>query len=131
MDADDVIEVLDRLDTACVEYWIDGGWGVDSLLGVQTRQHDDLDLGVRLSDVPRVETVLSEFRRVETGEWPRFLILEDDRGRRVDLAVGVGSGRQELTLGRIGDREVRCVPLAFQLDRAREADARALRPRFG
>ncbi|MGH3426401.1 MAG: nucleotidyltransferase domain-containing protein [Mycobacteriales bacterium] len=82
MDADDVIEVLDRLDAAGAEYWIDGGWGVDALLGIQTRQHDDLDLGVRLSDVPRVETLLFEFRRVETAEWPRFLMLEDGRGRR-------------------------------------------------
>jgi Aminoglycoside-2''-adenylyltransferase len=131
VDADDVIEVLDRLDAAGVECWIDGGWGVDVLLGRQTRTHRDLDLGVCLSDVGRVEAQLPEFRRIETGEWPRFLILEDERGRCVDLALTRDGACPDLALGRIGVREVHCVTLAVQFDRARGTDASALRKRFG
>ena len=33
MTATDVVEVLDRLDAASLEAWLDGGWGVDALLG--------------------------------------------------------------------------------------------------
>jgi hypothetical protein len=27
--------------------WLDGGWGVDALVGEQTREHEDLNLIVR------------------------------------------------------------------------------------
>src|SRR5438093_973720 len=51
--ADDVLEVLRRLDEARVDWWIDGGWGVDALLGKETRPHDDLDLAVRRAHIER------------------------------------------------------------------------------
>jgi hypothetical protein len=35
--ARDVVEILDRLDAAGVEAWLDGGWAVDAVLGEQTR----------------------------------------------------------------------------------------------
>ena len=40
----DVHTVVDTLRTAGVEAWIAGGWGVDALLGVRTRRHEDLDV---------------------------------------------------------------------------------------
>ena len=43
MDADDVLRVIDRLASADIRVWVDGGWGVDALLGRQTRRHHDLD----------------------------------------------------------------------------------------
>ena len=33
----EVLEVLDRLDASDVTVWLDGGWGVDALIGQQTR----------------------------------------------------------------------------------------------
>ena len=33
MTAADVLQLLDRLDAAGVEWWIEGGWGTDALLG--------------------------------------------------------------------------------------------------
>jgi hypothetical protein len=39
-----VLQVLDRLDANGVTGWLDGGWGVDAVLGEQTRPHEDLDL---------------------------------------------------------------------------------------
>jgi hypothetical protein len=62
--------VLDRLDRAGLWYCIEGGWGVDALLGEQTREHGDVDLGVRLEDVDSVCTVLAEFDRT-TPSGPR------------------------------------------------------------
>ena len=44
MPAELVPEVLGALDEAGVEAWLAGGWGVDALLGEQTRPHLDLDL---------------------------------------------------------------------------------------
>jgi lincosamide nucleotidyltransferase A/C/D/E len=81
--ADDVVEVLGRLRVAGIEFWVEGGWGVDALLGEQTRAHDDLDLGVRLEDVDRICAVLSEFSRSDE-EWPASFVMRDRTGRTVD-----------------------------------------------
>jgi lincosamide nucleotidyltransferase A/C/D/E len=53
----DVLEVLDILDADGVMHWLDGGWGVDALLGVQTRPHADLDLAVPREHVAQVVAV--------------------------------------------------------------------------
>jgi lincosamide nucleotidyltransferase A/C/D/E len=50
MTADDVLEVIDALEGAGVSVWIDGGWGIDALVGEQTRPHDDLDVVIRIED---------------------------------------------------------------------------------
>jgi lincosamide nucleotidyltransferase A/C/D/E len=39
-----VLAVLDLLAEADVQVWVAGGWGIDALVGRQTRRHDDLDL---------------------------------------------------------------------------------------
>ena len=41
---ENLIEVLDLLDSMEMKYWIDGGWGVDILLGKQNREHRDIDV---------------------------------------------------------------------------------------
>jgi lincosamide nucleotidyltransferase A/C/D/E len=61
--------------------WIEGGWGVDALLGEQTRPHDDLDFGVRHEDVDRICEVLGEFDRTDP-EWPSSFVLRDAAGRK-------------------------------------------------
>jgi lincosamide nucleotidyltransferase A/C/D/E len=52
---DEVVRLLDAFEAAKVKAWLDGGWGVDALLGRQRRTHDDLDLVVELKDVATVE----------------------------------------------------------------------------
>jgi lincosamide nucleotidyltransferase A/C/D/E len=127
-----VADVLDRLDRAGLWYCVEGGWGVDALLREQTREHGDLDLGVRLEDVDGICTVLAEFGRND-AEWPSSVVLEDASGRRVDAhplsfdEAGDGwqanrSGephrwpREHLDAGgRIGERDVRCITPELQL----------------
>jgi lincosamide nucleotidyltransferase A/C/D/E len=79
------VTILTRLEAAGVEYWVEGGWGVDALLGEQTRAHDDLDLGVRLTDVGRISAALPEFERShEEEEWPASFVLRDHGRRKLD-----------------------------------------------
>ncbi|XBX07737.1 hypothetical protein QMP26_06230 [Enterocloster clostridioformis] len=40
----DLLKVLDLMETSGIRYWLDGGWGVDVLLGKQTREHRDVDI---------------------------------------------------------------------------------------
>ncbi len=44
MSNEQAVELLGQLEEAGVQVWVDGGWGVDALIGYQTREHDDLDL---------------------------------------------------------------------------------------
>ncbi|XTZ14982.1 nucleotidyltransferase domain-containing protein [Micromonospora echinospora] len=44
VDAEEVHAVLDALASVGCPAWIGGGWGVDALVGRQTRSHRDLDL---------------------------------------------------------------------------------------
>ena len=45
---DDVLRVIAALQAGNLRVWLDGGWGVDALLGEITRPHDDVDLVVEL-----------------------------------------------------------------------------------
>ena len=134
MTAADVHEILDRLDAAGIEWWINGGWGSDALLGHQTRPHDDLDFAVRLEDLERLPVVFPEFRRVQEEDWPSAYVLRDEHGRQLDFHPleldGHGDGwqpqrdgppalwpREALAArGTIAGREVRCTSPAFQVE---------------
>src|SRR5262245_13638715 len=105
MSAEDVLAVLEQLEAASVKNWVDGGWGVDALLGRQTRQHDDLDLVVSRGDESRALKALEALgfgrvREVEPG-LPARLVLRDELDRRVDFHLVVfdegGNGWQQLS----------------------------------
>ena len=157
MNVEDVLDVLDRLDAAGVEWWLDGGWGVDALLGEQTRLHDDLDFAIRVSDAKRLPTVFPEFRRVHRDWGPGAFVLRDADGRQLDFHLlefdARGDGWQPVAdgepfrwpaealraRGRIAHRRVRCTSPAFQVqarvysgfDDVDWDDVRVLCERFG
>lgn len=85
MTADDVLEIVGWLRASGVDVWLLGGWGVDALVGEQTRDHKDLDLIVRDDDVARASDVLNErgFRMERGAEGG--VIFRDGRDRVVDL----------------------------------------------
>jgi lincosamide nucleotidyltransferase A/C/D/E len=43
----DIIDILAKIKHIGIDVWIDGGWGVDALLGQQTRPHNDIDIFVQ------------------------------------------------------------------------------------
>jgi FMN phosphatase YigB (HAD superfamily) len=87
MTANDVVAILGLLNRAEIDVWIDGGWGVDAVIGRQTRPHDDIDLVLRQADIDRLTEVLGAagFRRVEEGARPFNFVVADGQGREVDL----------------------------------------------
>jgi predicted O-methyltransferase YrrM len=54
-----VLELVRRLRSAGITATLDGGWGVDALLGRETRAHEDLDLVVALGDFARIRDALA------------------------------------------------------------------------
>ena len=57
MTATAVLEFLDLLEASSIDVCLDGGWGVDALLGEQTREHGDLDVILNVEDLPRLAAV--------------------------------------------------------------------------
>lgn len=49
----DVLDLCRDLTAEGVTFWLMGGWGVDALLGHQTRPHHDVDLLVEVSSLER------------------------------------------------------------------------------
>lgn len=86
MTAEDVLSVLALLRRAEVDVWIGGGWGIDALIGEQTRDHRDLDLMHRQDQEAAVVAALFEAGFVESLSWRpiRFVVTAPD-GREIDL----------------------------------------------
>jgi len=84
----DVCEILEMLSEASVKVFLDGGWGVDALIGRETRIHNDIDLFVEKKDYCITISVI-------TGKGYREVIMDyttdshtvwkDDNGRIIDL----------------------------------------------
>jgi lincosamide nucleotidyltransferase A/C/D/E len=88
MTAQDVLAIVDLLNHNDIEVILDGGWGVDALLGKQTRSHADLDVAVNHRDVPKICSLLEAqgYHEVPWGDtWECNFVLGDDRGHLFDL----------------------------------------------
>lgn len=101
--ATDVIALYRAFDAAGAPVWLMGGWGVDALLGRQTRPHHDLDVLVDVSNVERLRRCLidlgfalrytwdDEVRWVRDDVWsspleqPSAFVYGHDDGREVDV----------------------------------------------
>jgi lincosamide nucleotidyltransferase A/C/D/E len=60
MQASDIMQIIDWFEQANIPVWLDGGWGVDALVGHQTRSHSDLDVVVWLNTVTKIEQLLTK-----------------------------------------------------------------------
>lgn len=96
MDARDAVALYRLLTTDGMPCWVVGGWGIDALLGRQTRPHKDLDVLTLLQDLPVLNRVLAENGFVRTLVWEenRWLgdqatafVAEDGSGRQLDVHV--------------------------------------------
>jgi lincosamide nucleotidyltransferase A/C/D/E len=87
MRAPDVVDVLDLLEAGGIDVWVDGGWGVDALLGEQSRVHGDLDIVLSHKDVPMLRALLKTGGYLDIrGETrnPNF-VVGDGKGHEVDV----------------------------------------------
>ena len=129
--------MLERLEAARIDVWVQGGWGVDALVRRQTRPHDDLDLAVDVDLLDDAAVALAPLGfGHDVSAWPGLparYVLRDDSGRQVDFHPlrfdEHGNGLQDLGDGRfgrhpagglagegeIGDRQVRCCTVELQV----------------
>ena len=81
MESIEVLRVLDTLAAAGVRASLTGGWGVDALLGRQTRAHGDADLGISADVLDRAIAALGKLG---------YVVSEDLRPARVAMASSSG-----------------------------------------
>jgi lincosamide nucleotidyltransferase A/C/D/E len=153
MNAKDVIELYDLFKSNGITVWIDGGWGVDALLERQTRHHEDLDIALRHSDVPKLRKLLEDrgYRDVPRDDTRDCnFVLGDRLGHQVDIhsfeldangnnIFGCEYRAQHLTgTGIIGGHGVNCIPppqivefhTGYKLDENDALDVKALCEKF-
>jgi lincosamide nucleotidyltransferase A/C/D/E len=134
--AAEALRVLAALDAVGLRAWVAGGWGVDALLGRQTRVHRDLDLALDVTHAD-LDLAIGALGRlgygVETDWRPTRVELAAPSARWVDLHPVVfdeqGTGWQvdvddlppfryppeAFTAGSIDGSVVRCLSVAQQL----------------
>ena len=129
MEKKDVIDLYNKLEHLAIKIWIDGGWGVDALLGKQTRVHKDLDIAIQQKDLSAFLKLLEglEYSEIKLDiAQPHNFVLADKYGREIDVHVVIlddqGNGiygpikngemypAASLTgKGRLDDLEVNCI----------------------
>ncbi|NNC75859.1 MAG: amino acid transporter [Acidimicrobiia bacterium] len=124
--------LLNLLEDVGIECVVAGGWGVDALVGRQTRDHGDLDVILPADDESTaIEALTGAGFEISTDWRPiRFAMTHPD-GREIDLHPvrqgPAGSMIQEvfeghltypadeITTGIIDRRLVRCISAALQI----------------
>ena len=154
MSGDAAVQLMQLFDQHHIEVVVDGGWGVDALLGTQTRPHSDLDIALQHQDVPKLRALLEargykDVPRDDTRDCN--FVMGDDQGHEVDfhsytfdaqgtLVFGVEYPLESLTgSGSIQGYPVKCITAAwmvqfhtgYALDEDDYRDVAALCQRFG
>ncbi|MBX7173051.1 MAG: nucleotidyltransferase family protein [Pyrinomonadaceae bacterium] len=153
MKAEKVIELLKLFAENEIDVVIDGGWGVDALLGLQTREHEDLDIAIPHKDVPKLRELLTArgFKEIPRNDsWECNFVLGDEAGNLIDVhsytfdklgknIYGVAYLPEHLTgEGTINVYQVKCIPpewsvkfhTGYELDENDYLDVKALCEKF-
>ncbi len=86
MKSSDLKNIILWLESASIDVWLDGGWGVDALLNEQTRVHQDFDIIVQVHDVPKIQDLLAERGfSFKEGKLPHSFVLSNRDGLEVDI----------------------------------------------
>lgn len=128
MTSDKALKLYNLFRENGIAVWIDGGWGVDALLGKQTRDHADLDIAVQRDDNMKLRELLEDSGYKKE---PRFdssecmYVMQNKAGDSVDIHAfaydengnniyGIEYPFGSLAgTGMIGGQEVNCIDPAF------------------
>jgi lincosamide nucleotidyltransferase A/C/D/E len=78
--AEDALFLYQLLLANAVPAWLVGGWGIDALLGEQTREHKDLDILVLVDDVGRLLALLEREGCRFAYLWEENRAVDDRKG---------------------------------------------------
>lgn len=93
---DELAAIASALDESGIRWWVTGGWGVDLLLGRQTRPHNDVDIWIDAADDGEARAVSAlakrsyhvAVERARSGrDFPIRSVLRHRSGRIIDLIM--------------------------------------------
>lgn len=136
MEAQDVLDVLAVLEEAGVSPTLEGGWGVEALLGAQHRDHTDVDLVIDLRQVrPAVEALAEVGFGIVEHDGVQTVRLGDRYDRVIDLRSVAHDGEgnawvatrdpedgppdfpaESFTYGWVAGRQVPCISPELQAE---------------
>ena len=129
----DLFEVLNKMESLQITYWLDGGWGVDALGGKQTREHRDIDLDFDSRYTDKLLSALGAAGYViETDQRPvrielhhpdfgyldihPFVLCREGTARQADLEGGWYEFESDFFgTAEFGGRRIPCISLKGQL----------------
>ena len=150
----DAVEIISYVDNNGIDIWLDGGWGVDALLGTQTRVHNDIDLFVEKINRRKFIDIIKEkgFSEIkEAYTTASHTVWKDAKDRIIDLHIFEFNEKGYLIfegetypssvfsgIGKIGDKVVKCIGaedqvlfhLGYEHDENDVHDVRLLCERF-
>lgn len=119
MPVSEVLVAVATLMSAGVVVLVAGGWGIDAIVGEQTRRHSDVDLVVRSSQAAAAELALlalgyQVIDRLRGGCWmPDVVVCRNAEGRTVELLPL--ERLPEATTGSLAGRPVPCLSVGTQV----------------
>lgn len=127
-----MLAVLDAVCSVGCRFWLEGGWGIDALVGHQTRPHRDVDLDIDGAFEDQVLAALHDLGYVIETDWRpnrvelvaagrgwvdvHPLVIDDDGSARQAVLAGGWHEfpRSFFTAGCLADRSVPCVSMEAQ-----------------
>jgi lincosamide nucleotidyltransferase A/C/D/E len=131
MSETDAVDLLKAIEDSGIGIWIDGGWGIDALVGCRTRPHNDINIFIDKKDRPAFIERLAlrgyrEIGREFTTE--SHSVWRDSSGHEIDLHLFEFFGVDTLSYdnetypasvlsgkGQIGGIPVRCMTAEAQV----------------
>lgn len=131
MDEEEVVRIIQLAEIAGIPIVVEGGWGVDALLGWQTREHADLNLAINQQ---YLASLLNILRRLDyqylprADEWEHSFVLENGAGHQIDIHSFVRNSKGQIVggveypgdslngEGRIAGTNLTCIQTEWQLD---------------
>lgn len=150
----DAVEIISYADNNGIDIWLDGGWGVDALLGTQTRVHNDIDLFVEKINRRKFIDIIKEkgFSEIEEAyTTTSHTVWKDAKDRIIDLHIFEFNEQGNLVfegetysgdvfsgIGKISNKVVKCISaenqvlfhLGYEHDENDVHDVRLLCERF-
>jgi lincosamide nucleotidyltransferase A/C/D/E len=131
MTKNDVTNLLKNAKNIGVDVWITGGWGVDALIGHQTRPHNDIDVFIKKNDATGfIEMLISNGYQETNMDYTTddHTVWCDSHNRIIDLHLFELTDEKTLRFenelypadvfngkGTIGEIVVRCLTAEAQL----------------
>ncbi len=127
----DAIEIISLFQSKGIVIYLDGGWGVDALVGFESRAHNDIDIFIEQQNKDYAVKLLMNHRYSEkVMEYTTLdhTVWQDDKERIIDLHIFSLNSKDDFVFegasypkeifsgkGRIGDLEVNCITPEWQI----------------